>query len=107
MTFLFHTLGAWWLYILVMWMKRKEQEIKVKGGLWLVLAYTILVIALVADVAYNLVYGTLLQMGIGTLLFTSTLQRIRQNPKAFYQWQRDIADTICEKMLNPHNPQHC
>jgi hypothetical protein len=109
MIFLFHTLGAWWLYRIVMWLKKHRDTIKKKGKAWYALGYLFAFFALIFDVLYNLVYGTILQMGIGTLLFTSTLQRIRKNPKAFYSWQVSTAKYICEKMLNPYDPSgtHC
>jgi hypothetical protein len=107
--FLRHTLGLWLLYRGAMWLKVHAIALKARGGWRLILAYLYLAFVYPADALYNLIYGTALQLGIGTLLFSDTLARIRQNPRAFFIWQRRLADYFCEKLLNPYDPRghHC
>ena len=109
MIFFPHTLGLWFLYRIAMWLKRRSKELKAEGGWKLILAYLFLAFSYVMDFFYNAVYGTMLQLGIGTLTFSATLSRIRTNPRAFFVWQLRIADFYCEELLNRYDPsgKHC
>lgn len=54
------TLGLWFVYRAVMWLKRRREAIKARGRAVYYLVYAFVAIALVLDVAYNVVVGTVL-----------------------------------------------
>lgn len=96
---------TWGLYLSVMHLKAARDA----GRLTLaakVLGYPWLALALVVDVLFNLVTGTLLFLERPReLLFTSRVSRLNDRPG----WRGDLARWFCRELLDPFDPSggHC
>ncbi len=106
---LIHTLGLWFIYRAVMWLKRGETALRRKGGIVLIVAWFFVAIAYVLDMAYTLIWGTLMFLDLPReLTFTARLKRY-QRDISYALFQRRLADFFCEELLNPYDPsgRHC
>ena len=101
------TLGLWFYYILVMWLKKKRESLKRGNRLAYYFGYIVAAVFLVLDAVYNIVVGTVMFADIPReFLFTTRLIRYRRGPMT---WRYRLATFFCKKMLNPHDPsgEHC
>ena len=100
------TLGLWFVYIAVMWLRKNRIKIKKKGKGWYYLAYAFATTAFLLDMAYNITVGSVIFLDPPReFLFTARLKRYRTTPVA--AWRVDLATFFCEKMLNPYDSEHC
>lgn len=107
--FLFWTVVCWFVYMLVMRMKKHREVIleEYGKGIYTLLYIFIVIPALLLDVYYNIIWGTLLFLDPPReLLLTSRLKRYRMTAKTAH-WRWKIATFICVKMLNPFDADHC
>ncbi len=105
------TLGLWFVYRAVMWLKRRREAIEEKSRALYYLAYALVAAAWVLDVAYNWIVGTVLFADPPReLTFTSRLKRYRREPYVHYDlasWRYRFATWFCRELLNPYDPEHC
>ena len=97
--------GTWIFYVAFMHLKEHEHEVKDKLGiLWYGLA-PIFIFALLLDVLFNFIWGTIIFLEIPReLLFTSRCQR---HLKESQGWRLRNAHFVCTYLLNPFDPEHC
>ena len=99
------TVGLWWVYIIVMWLKKRRDVLKKKSRPLYYLAYLFAFVGVVLDVAYNLTYGSVIFLDPPReLSFTSRLKRYRRGP---VNWRWNLATWFCERLLNPYDKGHC
>ena len=106
---LIHTLGLWFIYRIVMWLKQGAAALRRRGGPALVLAGLFVAMAYLLDMAYQLTWGTILFLDFPReLTFTARLKRYRQGG-GYAVFQRRFAGWFCETLLNPYDPsgKHC
>lgn len=100
------TLGLWFVYRAVMWLKKRREAIKAKSRALYYAAYAFVAVALVLDVAYNAVVGTVLfAEPPRELTFTSRLKRHKRGDYGTWRWR--LAHWFCAELLNPYDPGHC
>lgn len=96
---------TWGLYLSVMHLKAARDAGRLTLGAKL-LGYPWLALALVVDVLFNLVTGTLLFLELPReLLFTSRVSRHLDRAG----WRGDLARWFCRELLDPFDPSggHC
>lgn len=106
-----HTLGLWFIYIVVMRLKRAEVALRKRGGTVLFLAKLLAAAGLLLDVLYNVTWGSLmfLQWPHWSRLTLTARLKYLQRGGGRWKWQGDLADFVCTKMLDPYDPRgkHC
>jgi len=98
-------------YLVAMWYLKRTHAIREEGFF---IYYTVLIfvaLGTITDVVYNIIFGTIIFMDIPRLwkneyTLSQRLARIRFEGKG---WRLKIADFVCEKLLNPRDPDghHC
>lgn len=119
MFILAHTLGLWWFYIFVMWLKKKRDYLWQQRRALYYFGYVVAFVFLVCDALYNVVIGTIMFVDLPReFLFTSRLKRYRKPPPGATEDELDdiiagrryrLATFFCEKMLNKFDSsgKHC
>lgn len=100
---LYSTALTWTLYLAVMAMKDKRDQLTAATK---VFAYPILIIGLLVDVIYNLTAGTIIFLEIPReWLFTTRCERHLLNKTI----RGNIARWLCRNFLDPFEPsgKHC
>ncbi|HXF44865.1 MAG TPA: hypothetical protein VNK91_01985 [Burkholderiaceae bacterium] len=101
------TVGLWFLYRIVMWLKKRRDAIKARGRSWYWAAYLVAFVGVVLDIVYNVVVGTVMFADLPReLTFTARLKRYRRGPLI---WRWRLATWFCARLLNPYDPSgdHC
>lgn len=104
--FLIHTFGLWVIYVFVMYLKRKRDYLRARGGWRLILGYIVAVTGWVLDVLYNIVWGSVIFLQLphySRLTFTARLKYNKTRPG----WRNRLAIWFCETLLNPYDSGHC
>jgi len=96
--------GTWLFYVAFMHIKEHEHQVKDKiGALWYGL-WPFFILALIMDVLFNFVIGTMIFLEIPReLLFTSRCQRHLKSSG----WRLRNAHFVCTYLLNPFDEGHC
>lgn len=102
--------GTWVFYVAIMGLKFTRDRHRARGRKipppFKVMAYPALFLFLLADVAFNVVYGSLLFLEPPKeWLFTSRVSRWNDTDG----WRGKLARWLCENLLDPADPdgRHC
>lgn len=81
-----------------------ESNSRVERAGWAALAVASVAIGYPLDIAFNWTYG--LALGVTRdVTLSGKLETIRETVPG--GWRRDVADFLCQRMLNPHDNDHC
>jgi hypothetical protein len=98
-------------YFVAMWFLRRQHPVREQGVLvyYPILAFVFL--GVITDCVFNWTFGSILFMDVprvwkGELTLSQRMHRIRKTGTG---WRLMIADYVCERLLNPRDPDghHC
>ena len=108
MIFLANTMLLYVWFRMVMWLMSRPNQIRSKSKILYYIAVAAGYLGFILDVFYNVTIGTVLFLQLPKdVTLSLRLKRIRKEKQQ--GWRRKLADTICDHVLNPHDPTgyHC
>jgi hypothetical protein len=99
-------LYVFFLAYVTLWQAKRNGKLAMTPLPVRIMAWTILVIAVVLDVAFNVIVGSLLFLELPELrrlLFTARCKKWMDRSG----WRGDIARWVCDGWLNPFQDGHC